>query len=286
MPEKGFIRLDGCQLHYVIEGKGTPCLVIGSSVYYPRTFSQNLQKHLKMYFVDMRWFAPKLDEMTADSFTIRQVARDIEQVRKYFGLKEPVIMGHSIHGSVAMEYAKRYPNKSSGVVMIGSPNFYGNKTYDQATEKVWEGASEERKKLQIHNWTQLEKIRDQFTDAQLIVENYCAMSPKYWNNPRYDGRWLWKGVTIHAGLVHQLYGRLFSNYSMFGTSTDAPVPTLVLMGRHDYAVPTLLWEKDMNIKNLTVEVLDRSGHTPQLEQPDEFDNLLLNWIDKNQLNHE
>ena len=47
----GSITIDGSVLNYVVEGEGKPCLVIGSSVYYPKTFSKELRKHLKMYFL-------------------------------------------------------------------------------------------------------------------------------------------------------------------------------------------------------------------------------------------
>jgi len=53
----GYIEVDGSKLDYVVEGDGKPCLVIGSSVYYPKTFSDNLREHLRMYFVDLKWFA-------------------------------------------------------------------------------------------------------------------------------------------------------------------------------------------------------------------------------------
>ena len=45
---RGQLSVDGSKLDYVIEGRGKACLVIGSSVYYPKTFSPELQKHLKI----------------------------------------------------------------------------------------------------------------------------------------------------------------------------------------------------------------------------------------------
>ncbi len=42
----GIIEIDGFKLRYAIEGSGKPALVIGSAIYYPRTFSQNLRNHL------------------------------------------------------------------------------------------------------------------------------------------------------------------------------------------------------------------------------------------------
>ena len=53
-----FISVNGTKLSYVIEGSGIPCLVIGSAIYYPRTFSQQLRKHFKFIFTDERGFVP------------------------------------------------------------------------------------------------------------------------------------------------------------------------------------------------------------------------------------
>jgi len=276
--EEGFIEIDGSKLEYVVEGDGIPCLVIGSSVYYPKTFSKDLKKHLKMYFVDMRWFAKERGTIRNDSFSINTIINDIEQIRKYFNLKDPIIMGHSIHGTIAMEYAKKYPDSLSALVMIGSPNIYGNETYAQMTAIAWETASKKRKELQKNNWSALYKIKDNFTDAELIVEEYCTMAPTYWFNPTYDSRWLWEDMTIHADLIHHLYGRVFSNYFMFGDLQVAPVPTLAVLGKHDYAIPPLLWERDKNVKNLTIKILKHSGHTPQLEESEIFNEELLQWL--------
>ena len=59
-------------------------------------------------------------------------------------------------------------------------------------------------------------------------------------------------------------------------STDVPV--LVVMGRCDFAVPCTLWSERSPGRSTTVRILGRSGHTPQLEQPEVFDELLLGWL--------
>lgn len=66
----GSITVDGSKLNYVVEEKGKPCLVIGSSIYYPRTFSKKIREHLRMYFVDMKWFAEKYAAENLDSINI------------------------------------------------------------------------------------------------------------------------------------------------------------------------------------------------------------------------
>ncbi len=80
-------------------------------------------------------------------------------------------------------------------------------------------------------------------------------------------------AVIHA------FRDLYRVYEMNWDSSSLEAPVLVLMGRSDFAVPHILWETVLpNQKNVSFRVLDRSGHTPQLEQPEEFDNLLLSWL--------
>jgi proline iminopeptidase len=107
---KGFIEVGGTKLNYVVEGKGISCLVIGSSIYYPRTFDKKLRDHFKFCFVDMRWFAKDYTTVKPENFTLKTILEDIEKVRSELKLGKVIIIGHSIHGTIAFEYARRYWN--------------------------------------------------------------------------------------------------------------------------------------------------------------------------------
>lgn len=284
--ETGFITVGGFKLRYVVKGEGTPCLVIGSSVYYPKTFSEELHKYLKMYYVDMRWFAPELSSDPVNKLNISNIVKDIEQIRQVFQLEKPIILGHSIHGTIAMEYAKFYPEHVSSLVLIGSPNRFGNAFYDEATASAWEKSSASRKKMQTKNWIELSKIDAGLTEAEKVVEEYCTMGPTYWLDPTYDAHWLWNGVFIRAHILRPLYSEVFHNYSMFANESKAPVPTIVFLGKYDFTIPPNLWEPDKNVDDVTTIVLEKSGHTPQLEQSGEFDATLLDWLNYKKNNDE
>ncbi len=57
MKHAGYIEVDGFKLKYLTEGTGSDVLVVGSWIYYPRSFSQNLRKSMRLHFVDYRGFA-------------------------------------------------------------------------------------------------------------------------------------------------------------------------------------------------------------------------------------
>ncbi len=278
--DSGSLVINSSRLEYKIEGKGLPCLVIGSSVYYPRTFSDSLKKRLKMYFVDLPWFSVEPGDLYHGEFGIQIIAETIDRARQELQLEKPLIIGHSIHGTIAYEYARQYPGNIRGIVMIGSPNIYGNDDYNKATDEFWATASAERKEKQNRNWIKLAESDTSGKEGETVRE-YLAMAPVYWYNPDYDAAWLWSGMTVNEVIVDHLYGSVFNNYSMFQTMNNIPAPTLVVMGKYDYAVPYTLWLGYESVSGLTVKLMEKSGHTPQLEQSNDFDKALLEWIDEN-----
>ena len=276
----GQILVDGTTLNYVVEGNGMPCLVIGSSVYYPKTFSKNLRKHLKMYFVDLKWFAEKYVPENPDSVTIQTIVEDVEEIRKKLGLKKPMIMGHSIHGTISMEYVKKYSKEVSSLVLIGSPSLWGNAAFDKKAAALWETASDERKAIQIENWGQIKEM-DRLTGKDKTAAAYNRASPQYWYDPYYDASWLWDGMTVHTELTDHLFANVFLDYDMFENNPTIPVPVFVALGKYDYVIPYTLWKSEYKtVPDFTLILFEKSGHTPQLEESNRFDKELLDWLDR------
>lgn len=273
----GYIEVSGTRLNYIAEGKGRPCLVIGSSIYYPRTFSGYLRDSLRFYFTDMRWFAKDYSPVRPEDFTLDTIISDIEKIRSALKLEKVIIAGHSIHSVIAFEYAKRYPGRVSHVVMIGSPAYQTNSQQEDAINSIWKSASPERKSLQNENWKKLAAMKN-LSKAQFEIENYCLMAPKYWYDMHYDAKWLWKDMTINTEILLSLYESVFRDYFIFRSERSVPVPTFVAMGRYDYVDPYTLWEGFDDIIGLTVRIFEKSGHTPQLEESDLFDIELLKWL--------
>ena len=85
--------MDGYELGYQIEGTGIPSLVIGSSVFYPRVFSEHIRQHLQLIFVDHRGFAEPPGRKIAESeYALDTIVEDIEKIRKQLRLDIPVML--------------------------------------------------------------------------------------------------------------------------------------------------------------------------------------------------
>jgi proline iminopeptidase len=278
----GSASVDGAVLRYVIEGSGIPALVIGSATYYPRTFSQRLRKAFRLAFVDVRHFAEIDASRSPDTITLDTYTDEIDQIRTQIGFGRAVIVGHSHHGNLALEYAKRYPAAVSHVVLIGSPPCDVEKTIKGGKE-YWAGhASDVRKAALWDNWAALNpEVLEGMSPGDAFVAQYVADGPMLWYDPTYNASSLWKGMPINMDIIKVFRG-FFTDYVLWRDPERLRAPVLVVMGRHDYVVPHILWDDVLpKLQNVTFHLFERSGHTPQLEEQKLFDQVLLEWIRNN-----
>ena len=274
-PGTGVVDVGGARLPYRIEGRGQPCLVLGSIAYYSRMFSQALREHVQLIFIDLRHFAASDPAFSPDRISIDLYASDIEQVRLRLGLGDVVVMGMSVHATIALEYARRYPAHVRGVVVIGSEPQSSDD--DEAGDRHWEEASEERKVLRARKKAELTpELRATLSPAAFFVREYVARGPLHYYDMTYDGTWLWEGTELNMPVLERLYQEIDG---LTLASGEITTPVLIVQGRYDYGSPYTLWEAHRHkLPNHTFALFAHSGHNPPLEEPDRFDETLLAWI--------
>lgn len=283
-PHTGCIAAGKFCLNYSIEGTGMPAIVIGSALYYGRAFSPNLRKHLRMVFLDHRGFAPSPGFVDSSEFALDILVDDMERARQELGLGRIIVIGHSGHSYMALEYAKKYPGNVSHVVMIGiAPDL--SDASKQATEQYWQdAASSERKEILKEN---LERLPDEklahLLPGQRMIASYIRNAPRTWYDPRFDCSPLWTGVDINMDMFNYVWGRVFRDIDITERLETFDRPVFVALGRYDFLVaPPSSWDPiRTKFRNLTLHVFERSGHTPQYEEPDLFDDQLLRWLNNN-----
>lgn len=276
----GIVDVRGAKLRYVVEGEGLPCLVIGSSGYYPRTFSADLRKSLKLIFMDLRQFASLDGSFPVENITLETYMEDIEKVREALGIDKVCIIGHSIHGLLAFEYACHYPQHTSHVVMIG---IYpcGYHQISATTREFWnkEASAERKEALKKNRAKVTEEILKQVSPSEAFARRYAASGPMYWYDYEFDCLKLWDGVEVHDEVFNHLLNKIFGEYDLTQRMSLNTAPIFLALGRYDFVVPYVLWDgvKD-KVPRLTYNLFQKSGHTPQYEEPSFFDQKLLEWL--------
>lgn len=281
----GTVMSAGFRLRYIAEGTGPPALVVGSALYYSRAFSENLRRHLRLVFMDHRGFAPSPGVRDTAAFALDILLDDMERVRQTLSLGPVVVIGHSGHAFMALEYAKKYPANVSHVVMIGiAPDFSAAST--EAKEAYWETtASAERKAIMAENLLRLpddEIARLPVSPGQRFIRTYIRNGPRAWYDPRFDSSPLWEGVDINMDMFNHVWKCIFRDIDTTQGLGTFDRPVFLALGRYDFLVaPPSSWEPLRPLfKDLTVRIFERSGHTPQYEEAAVFDEELVRWINR------
>lgn len=272
--DRGTVERDGFHLDWVREGQGTPLLIVGAERYYRRAFPQELRRHFEIVFCDLREWAPTPAGFDVSTITKDTFSDDIEAIRGASGLDRPVVMGHSHHGNIAIEYARRYPDRVRGAVSIAGSLPPGEIDLQDATTFFDRDASSERKAAHARNLA-TRHVPTAIKSSGDFVDMYVANGARMWYDPDFDSTPFWEGVDINLEVVAQM-----SQPQVYGIGQVEPVevPTLIVLGRYDYGAHYYLWEGDRKAwPNLEVKVFDRSGHHPQTEQPDEFVAEIVAW---------
>ena len=276
----GTIDTDGFRLQYIIEGEGNPVLVIGSALYDERVFSRELRSKNKWIFVDHRGFGAGPKRPFDNSvFDLDILLNDIEKVRQHLLLKDFVIVGHSGHAFMAIEYAKKYPAFVKGVVLTGCGPSNSDDRRKASAEYFEKTASGERRKSFDDGMKSLMPKIEAQPDKRFIHYCLCA-GAQGWYDHTFDASPLWEGLTTNMQMFDYVWGCVFRDIDITQGLQNFDKPVFMALGRYDYLTgPPELWNPiKPHFKNLTEKIFEQSAHCPQYEQPAEFNAELLRWL--------
>ncbi|MBW4722485.1 alpha/beta fold hydrolase [Saccharothrix obliqua] len=198
-------------------------------------------------------------------FTHEQWAADVDGLRAWLGVERVVMAGGSYGGFIAMEYAIRYPDRVSALVLRDTSA--DNANQEAANRNALESSRVEVDRAKLERimtgtvrddddlrdcWREILPLYDHDLDWAKVDEVVARTPYRYRthnfafavNQPAYDIKPLLPGITA---------------------------PTLVTVGRHDWITPPACSETIAElIPNAELVVFERSGHSPQVEQADEF----------------
>lgn len=282
----GIVKINDREFGYLVDGKGVPCLAIGSTVFWPPTFSQSLRQHVRLIFADTRFIGSPSEPDSHDRVTLDSLIDEVEHIRRACEIDRLGVLGHSALGLLALEYARRYPQHVSGVVMIGTPPYtlleFEGPAVDFVPEvkRFWdEDASAERKAILESNQAELSDLLSEVPPGKAFGVWYVAHGPMVWHNPNYDASWLFDPIEFDSPVFNHFLDVLLRDYDVTESLREVVVPVFLALGRHDYLVPYILWDEPCrSVTNLSCHVFENSGHYPMFEESELFDKRLLEWM--------
>ena len=202
------------------------------------------------------------------SMTWDNLAADAEALRQELGFQKWAVLGHSFGGMVALEYALRYPDSLSHLLLL-----------DTCGDSWWvqQNAPELLAKRGFRPAT-VETAR-RFYNGQIEPDNFMSSMMKlagaYYHRP---SPWLMTREILKVGIRTKArpeaqifaFGRLLKGWTVMERLGEIQVPTLVLAGRDDFQFPPEHQaELAAGIPNAHLEIIERAGHNAPTERPEQ-----------------
>jgi proline iminopeptidase len=251
-------------------------LIVGPPRYYQRVFPEELRRNFEIVIGNMRAFVSPPQGFDVTTLTRDTYCDDIEAIRQVTELVRPVVVGHSIAGTMALEYARRYSDSVRGVAAIGALPVGTKKQMQRVGEFFEQDADAERRAAHERNFA-TRRVPTAITTGRDLADLYIANGALYWYDPTFDASPLWDGVDAQAEITNHAYDTLFAEYDL----EPLDLPVFVALGRYDYAIPYDLWDEELTqgLSRIHYRLYDKSGHTPPYEEPQRFTADITAWAE-------
>ena len=274
--QEGFVDANGIMIYYKMLGRGAPLMIVhggpGASHDYFLPYLLPLARHNKVVFIDERGSGRSQKLEDPSGYTVENMVEDVETVRQALGLGKISLLGHSYGGALAQAYALKYQANLTHLI-LGS-TWSSSKALNEIFVKMKQNMSPELReridKLEAGglygHGKDYEKNR--YTNDYMIAawgEGYFPYLYQNHPDPNYD-------PVDNGKMAWDLYREMWGEHGEFVIDgnlksveyTDRlasiKVPTLILVGDHDEADPSLAQAMHDKIAGSKVVVFPKAGH--------------------------
>lgn len=275
-----FIDVTICGKIYQVQktGSGIPCLSIGIGTLVQRSLSSFFNQHFAVYASDLYWTTNNSLQDNSQ-ITIETIIDDIKELADALKLKNYIVIGHSAYGIVALEFAKKYPNLAAAILMIGTP-LNSNLEVAAQNNAIFEKlADENRKAIDTKRREEVAKENlNLLSPGDRFLREYIYRdAPRYWHIPDYDCSSLWKGI-LPDKLLERFFAEILPKVDVRKNLETIQVPIFFAAGLSDFDCCPWVWSDLPNLPpHMTISFFKQSGHWPQMEEPQLFDEKFIKW---------
>jgi proline iminopeptidase len=264
-------HLNDTELFYVEVGEGLPCLVmhggLGGDHSSLHPWLDPLGDVMRLVYYDHRGNG-RSGRPRSESITFEQLCADADALREHLGFEEIAVLGYSFGGFVALEYALRYPERISHLILLDTaPTFdYEEEIEANARRK---GATQE----------QLEALDASAEDEGESWRLWKVIEPLYFCTFDADLAERVMGKTVISVEAADAGDAIIEGWDLTPRLCEVSAPTLILVGRDDFVCPPSQ-AKIMHegIPNSELAVFENSGHFTHVEEPEAFFDAVRGWL--------
>jgi 2-hydroxy-6-oxonona-2,4-dienedioate hydrolase len=239
------------KFRFIEEGEGEPLLLLHGLFGALSNFSGQIEYFRQQYKV----VVPLLPLLDLDLLhtSVGGLEKFVHKFVEYRDFKNINLLGNSLGGHVALMYVLRHPERIRSLTLTGSSGLFENGMGDTYPKR---GDYEYIKKK-----TELTFYDPGFATKELVDELYETVNVRI------------KAVKIIALAKSAIRNNLGEEVSQIKQ------PTLLIWGNNDSITPPFVGEEFRKlIPNSELHFIDKCGHAPMMERPEEFNTILHKFL--------
>jgi len=267
--ESGFIGTGNAKLYYETAGEGQPLVLIHAGVADNRQWNNEFAHFAQEYRVlryDLRGYGKSLP-VDGEFTHLGDLTALLDQLR----INQPLILvGCSMGGGLALDFALAYPSRVRALVMVGS----GPSGLDLDVPSHPKEADAER----AYQAGDLDLLAE--LEAQIWFDGVGRTAQQV-DQPM-------RGLALEMNrlaLSHEAkqLGKRLPNTDTPAAQRldDLKIPLLVIVGEHD--IPYMQAAADYmlsNIPSVRKVILEYAAHLPNMDHPDQFQRAIRSFLDE------
>ncbi len=259
--------IDGTKVAYADLGQGERTLVLihGLGSYGPvwKNNAESLAQHHRVIVLDLPGYG-RSDKPPAP-YSMTYFAQNVHALLAELDVRDPVLVGHSMGGQIAMTYALKYPDEYAALVLTSPAGF---EEFEDGEAKWLANAVTPAFTCAADDEAVYVRTAGNFhrmpKDAKFMVDDRIATK----TSPDFPDYCVAVSRSVAGMLDEPVYAQL----------PEIAKPVLVLFGKHDNLIPNpflhggstvrLAEEAVARLPDADLVVLPRAGHMAQFEAAD------------------
>ncbi|HQF42781.1 MAG TPA: alpha/beta hydrolase [Ignavibacteriaceae bacterium] len=272
-----FIKVCGYDIAYIDEGNSSDVLIfihgLGS---YLKAWDRNIPV-LKDYFrciaLDLPGYGKSSKQLHNGS--VKFYREFLNEFIKALGLKNIVLVGHSMGGQIALSFVINFPDVIKKLILIAPAGFetFNSTDVDElkdiiSPELTYNASNEQIRINYKANFFQMPIEAEEMISDRIAIKK----DEEFYN---------------HCQIVSNSLSGLLTE-PVFNRLKEINIPTLIFFGKNDLLIPNRIHYKAtteeiallgaLQIKNSKLLLIENCGHFLQYEIPDIFNSGVVNFI--------
>jgi pimeloyl-ACP methyl ester carboxylesterase len=273
-PKDQYIKVGNINTRFWASGdKGTPVILVhglGGSIENWIHNVESLGQHHRAYALDLKGFG-RSDKTP--------VLHDLDELVQFIGdfmevqhINKAGLVGNSLGGGLVLSFAVQFPDKVDKLVLVDNAGMGRDVIVDFKVVSIpvlGELLSRTNRKSTARLWRKI------VFDSSLVTDELVEQTFKLATLSGASRALL---ATLRAGIgIRGQRANLIR--PLIESAAHVTAPTLVIWGRQDRIIPVAHAHiAAKTIPGARLEIFDHCGHMPQLEHPDKFNALVLEFL--------